>query len=515
MTTTYTVSGLEFLGNVQSNATAELTIVLDDSASSFSYNVLQFIPGEWPLVEINAPFVSISVDGATAGEGSPFSLDDIEVRVGFLNWSGGSTLVFEVSVPTVGGATTGWFPLAGPELPAFALSGFANLTSFLVSDIGNDLDALANLFTSATSPIGANQTISIDALQWDNVTNNPNGPVATVGSDTLDFTGEAEAQSIDGLGGNDTIIGGNGNDTLLGGFGFDSIDGGAGNDSIEGNNNADTLIGGSGNDTLIDDIGTDSLVGGIGNDRLLSGSGADRIDGGEGNDFIRAGSNFGSTVDGVNGGAGNDTIFGEGGFDLLIGGTGNDLIDGGAQADNIFGDAGEDTLLGGDGFDRLFGGTGNDSIEGQQGTDALFGSFGNDTLKGGDDRDRFFGGADNDLVFGDAGNDEVFGNGGFDTIDGGTGNDRLLGNFNADTFVFEDGHGNDTIADFEELNNFEKIDLSAIQGINSLADLNLASNSSGAAVQSGSSVVITTSAGNTIVLENVLLADLDGSDFIF
>ena len=116
---------------------------------------------------------------------------------------------------------------------------------------------------------------------------------------------------------------------------------------------------------------------------------------------------------------------------------------------------------------------------------------------------------------GGEGDDELLGNGGFDTLNGGLGDDRLLGNFNADTFVFEDGHGNDTIVDFDELNNFERIDLSAIADITGLADLNLASDTEGAAVQSGADVVITTSGGNTILLQNVLLADLDANDFIF
>ncbi|MCH2076149.1 MAG: hypothetical protein MK180_04560 [Rhodobacteraceae bacterium] len=330
-----------------------------------------------------------------------------------------------------------------------------------------------------------------------------------------DLKGSFGDDQITANGGNDTVDGEFGDDTILGGFGFDSLMGGGGNDSIEGNGNADTLVGGDGNDTLVDDAGTDSLVGGDGNDRLISGSGADRIEGGEGDDFIRAGSNFGSSVDGVNGGAGNDTIFGDAGFDLLLGGDGEDSIDGGGQADNIFGDAGNDTLLGGGGFDRLFGGVGDDLIEGQQGTDALFGSFGDDTLNGGTERDRFFGGADDDILNGEEGDDELLGNGGFDTLNGGEGDDRLLGNFNADVFVFEDGHGNDTIADFDEFNQFEKIDLSAVTTVNSLADLNLASDTEGAATQSVADVLITTSTGNTILVQNVLLADLDSNDFIF
>ncbi|MEM8576508.1 MAG: calcium-binding protein [Pseudomonadota bacterium] len=342
------------------------------------------------------------------------------------------------------------------------------------------------------------------------------------GNDTIE--GDDGDDDLDGGDGNDSINaglnndsvdGGTGNDTLNGEIGFDTLNGGAGNDVIDGGSGADSLSGDDGNDRILGGNGFDNLFGGAGNDTLLSGDVADRVFGGDGNDVIRGGSNVGITVDGLFGEAGDDTIYGDGGFDLLDGGDGDDLLFGGNQADNLFGRGGEDTLDGGNGFDRLFGGADNDLLFGQQGTDGLFGQQGNDTLSGGTESDRLFGGAGNDELEAGADDDVMFGGAGFDRIIGGAGNDTLEGNFNADTFVFSDGHGNDTVTDFAATNNFERIDLSGVSAITSLADLDLASATNGAATQVGADVLITTSASSQILLQNVSLADLDANDFIF
>ncbi|MGB3146956.1 MAG: Hint domain-containing protein [Paracoccaceae bacterium] len=82
-----------------------------------------------------------------------------------------------------------------------------------------------------------------------------------------------------------TVDGGGGNDTMVGGSGADSLTGGAGNDS---------LVGGSGDDTLAGGGGDDNLIGGMGNDSLSGGTGADSITGGTGDDTIDLGLNDGS-----------------------------------------------------------------------------------------------------------------------------------------------------------------------------------------------------------------------------
>ncbi|MDJ1008505.1 MAG: M10 family metallopeptidase C-terminal domain-containing protein [Paracoccaceae bacterium] len=343
-------------------------------------------------------------------------------------------------------------------------------------------------------------------------------------------------------GGNDTVEGnsasntlrlGAGDDAARGASGFDWIEGGAGADALWGGDQADNLFGEDGVDTLYGDAGNDRLFGGTGNDTLFGGAnddvawgeaGNDRIEGGEGDDRLYGGGGDdtvfggdgadelggGAQEDVLWGGAGGDTLYGDAGFDTLHGEAGDDTLWGGNQADNLFGGEGNDALHGEAGFDRLFGGGGDDEMFGGAGPDSLFGEAGNDTLVGGGDADRFFGGTGNDTLEGGDGADVMRGDAGFDRLVGGAGDDILSGNFNADTFVFADGCGNDTITDFEALNAFEKIDLSALTAIVDFADL-MANHIS----PSGADVVIDAGGGDSITCLDVALSDLDASDFIF
>ncbi|QIE46211.1 calcium-binding protein [Pseudohalocynthiibacter aestuariivivens] len=348
------------------------------------------------------------------------------------------------------------------------------------------------------------------------------------GADTADsFDGQAGHDDMRGEGGNDTLMGNGGNDRISGGFGedmlyggagqdtitgdagFDSIYGGDGGDFLNGGGQADLIYGDDGNDRILGEAGFDVLYGGAGSDTLLGGDTADRLYGGSGNDSLSGGVNVGLTVDGLFGEDGDDRLMGDGGFDFLDGGDGNDYLDGGRQADNLYGRSGDDTLLGGDGLDRLFGGAGNDVGDGGAGNDGLFGEQGNDTMSGGAGNDRFFGGTGDDVLSGGSGADSIYGGAGFDTITGGSGNDRMAGDFNADTFVFTDGHGTDRIDDFEALNDFERLDLSAISAITDLNDL-LSNHLS----QNGNDAVIDTG-GGWITLAGVSVDDLDGNDFAF
>ena len=342
--------------------------------------------------------------------------------------------------------------------------------------------------------------------------------------------------------GNDTVTGndadnhfrlGSGNDVAYGGAGFDLMEGGSGQDTLWGGAQADNIFGGGNNDTLYGENGNDRVWGDGGDDTIDLGSGDDvawggegadtiegrdgddRISGENGNDILRGGDGTdelrgGNQEDVIEGGNGDDMLYGDAGFDLLRGGQGNDQMWGGNQADNLFGDAGQDQMHGGNGFDRLFGGNDNDDLFGDAGTDSLFGQNGDDDLNGGTDEDRLFGGDGNDTLQGGADDDFLSGDAGFDTINGGSGNDTLQGAFNADTFVFEDGFGADTITDFEATNDFERIDFSLVSAIMDFADL-VANHMSSI----GLDVFIDAGAGNTVTLSNVDINDLDSFDFIF
>lgn len=346
-----------------------------------------------------------------------------------------------------------------------------------------------------------------DASEQTNGTDGNDNIFGNEGNDTI--VGEGGNDSLSGDIGEDLINGGSGDDLVFGGAGFDTIYGSNGSDTLLGGNNADSIYGGDQDDILIGGAGFDQLFGEDGNDSLWSGDTADRLYGGNGDDWLSGGINIGQAVDGLWGEAGNDTLFGNAGFDLLDGGDGNDVLDGGEQADNLYGRSGDDTVFGGGGLDRLFGGGGNDQLVGGSGNDGHFGESGNDTAWGGSGDDRFFGGGGNDILMGELDRDTLYGGAGFDTLVGGSGDDLLAGDFNADRFVFETDHGDDTILDFDATNVFELIDLSSLAGFETLENVLNASQ------QIGSDVLITTGADSSILLIGVQLSDLDAADFLF
>lgn len=138
--------------------------------------------------------------------------------------------------------------------------------------------------------------------------------------DSVDATATTDGVSIDAGGGADTIVGGTGGDTISGGDGSDYIEGGAGNDSLSTGLGNDTLLGGEGDDTLTNSDGDDSLDGGSGNDSIVATGGDDTL----------------------RGGAGDDTLFGGADNDLLIGGAGADSMDGGTGDDTYYGDGADE-----------------------------------------------------------------------------------------------------------------------------------------------------------------------------
>ena len=70
--------------------------------------------------------------------------------------------------------------------------------------------------------------------------------------------GDASANTLDGMNGNDQIYGAGGNDTLYGGADNDYLAGGAGDDVLVGGTGSDDLAGGAGNDVFHFGIGSDS-----------------------------------------------------------------------------------------------------------------------------------------------------------------------------------------------------------------------------------------------------------------
>ena len=359
------------------------------------------------------------------------------------------------------------------------------------------------------------------------------GPDTLVGTNDADIIeGGAGSDEIFGGAGDDTLRGGDGHDLLGGSSGNDSLIGGAGNDSLFGADGDDTLEGGDGDDLLGGAGGNDSLIGGAGNDQIFGAAGDDTLLGGDGDDMLggTGGNDLlfgGAGADQLWGAAGHDTLYGEQGNDTLGGASGDDLLFGGAGDDEIWGAAGNDTVFGGDGEDSIGlylgddsadGGAGNDEIWGAAGNDTLFGGAGNDTLgagngndslDGGTGHDELWGGAGLDTLIGGEGDDRLGGGEGADLLDGGTGNDHMFGGGGADVFIFADGHGNDTIGDFDPLDPVERIDLTGVTALGSLADV-----ISAATVQ-GAGLLIDTGGGDSLLLDLVAPGDLSADDFLF
>ncbi|SEA83603.1 Ca2+-binding protein, RTX toxin-related [Desulfuromusa kysingii] len=144
-----------------------------------------------------------------------------------------------------------------------------------------------------------NRQTQIETLLFDDATSLDKQAIMdaifTDGEDLVDLTAADQAQIINGLGGNDTLIASHHNDSIVAGDG---------DDLVEGKQGADSIFGGAGNDVLHGDDEPDYRYGSRGGNDSLSG------------------------------GAGDDILYGAGGDDTLAGNTGNDILMGGGDSDS-------------------------------------------------------------------------------------------------------------------------------------------------------------------------------------
>lgn len=278
---------------------------------------------------------------------------------------------------------------------------------------------------------------------------------------------------------------------MAGHEGSDELYGGAGHDALEGGSGADVLEGDSGDDEIYGDGGADVFV-------FKSGHGDDTIhDFTSGGDRIDLTAFFGiQDIDDLHITYGDDgttiDLTEHGGGTIFLDGVTRDGLD--AQ-DFIFHNG---WVYGTSGGDTITGNAGNDLYDGLGGEDFIYGRGGNDHLRGGAEDDALYGGADSDTLRGEAGDDE---------LDGGTGDDTLWGGPGQDKFVFQSGHGSDTIKDFTD--GEDLIDLTALTGITSFGDLTITADGNDAVIN------LASHGGGTIRLENFEVGDLDASDFDF
>ncbi|TFZ00701.1 heme peroxidase [Ramlibacter henchirensis] len=235
---------------------------------------------------------------------------------------------------------------------------------------GTTAGATVNLSTpTGTSTSGATGSDTLSGVE--NITGSSGGDTMTdgagsnvltggAGADTFIMTNDNARDTIDGLGGSNTVNYSANTTGLNVTLNAGAVVGGSGataatSDVITSINN---LTGGSGADTIIGNANGNVISGNGGNDTITGGAGADTLNGGDGADTL-------------NGLGGNDVLNGDAGNDTLLGGTGNDTLNGGGDNDNLQGQDGNDTLNGGAGTDTLTGGLGSDISTGGTGIDTF------------------------------------------------------------------------------------------------------------------------------------------------
>jgi len=240
-------------------------------------------------------------------------------------------------------------------------------------------------------------------------------------------------------------------DTINGLNGDDSLNGLGGNDIIDGGAGRDVLVGGAGIDWVRYDSATGAVTVSLAatGAQNTQGAGIDTLSGFEnmfGSEFsdILAGDDAANAIDGR---SGNDVIDGGSGNDELTGGNGDDVLRGGTYNDLLNGNGGDDVLEGGNHTDRLDGGDGNDSASYATAAARVFVSLGitgaQSTSGGGTDTlaniENLIGSAFDDRLTGAANANSLTGGGGFDTLSGLGGNDMLSGGDGDDVLIGGDG----------------------------------------------------------------------------
>lgn len=232
-----------------------------------------------------------------------------------------------------------------------------------------------------------------------------------------------------------------------------------GTDHINGTGNADanSLTGNAGNNTLDGGAGADAMAGGAGDDYYFVDDAGDTVTEGAsaGTDTVSSSVSFtlgtnvenltltgGSAIDGT-GNTSDNVIIGNGAVNTLTGNNGNDTLDGGAGADSMSGGAGNDTYYVDDAGDTLSEVSGTDTVFSSVSWTLATG-FEHLTLTGSGNIDATGNTAANTLI-GNSGNNSLDGSSGADNMQGGAGDDVYVVDNASDTIVENESEGTDTV----------------------------------------------------------------------
>ena len=330
------------------------------------------------------------------------------------------------------------------------------------------------------------------------------------GTDTADYTSASGfiTVTLNGAGAGTVAVNGGSTDTVSN---IENIIATANDDIFIGDGLNNVFFGGAGNDTFDGRGGDDTLDGGADNDLFLASDGADTIDGGTGIDTIDysglGGIAFIST-----------TLSGSANATITVAGGTNDTV---RNVENIIGTDGNDTITGDSQNNELTGGLGDDVLAGRGGTDILSGGGGTDTadysaaLAGvvadlslgtvsndGDGGSDTLSGIEN--LTGSANNDDLTGDANANTLDGGAGNDTLRASAGAD--ILDGGTGTDVV-DYSGLVGATSISVTLNSAVNATVTVNGGTNDTVRNIED----VIGTS-GNDILIGDVQDNTLDGRD---
>ncbi|KXU39395.1 hypothetical protein AXE65_08805 [Ventosimonas gracilis] len=315
---------------------------------------------------------------------------------------------------------------------------------------GKDEVRVKNVFSSTSSGATAGENYNLERIEF------ADGTVWTwqqIAERGIISQANNEGETLDGWNGNDIIQGGEGDDILDASNGSNIVYGGAGNDTIKtGNYSFDNiLVGGKGNDTLYGSYYSDTYLFNLGDgkDTIIESynySGAE--------DTLR----FGKDIKSADIGTYRD------GKDLLFKHkNGEDEV----RVKNVFSSIYSNATASehynleriefADGTVWTWQQIAERGITSQANNkgETLHGWNGNDSMQGGKGDDILDAGNGSNTVYGGDGNDTIkTGNYSFDNIlAGGKGNDWLYGCYNADTYIFNSGDGQDIIVEAYGYNN--------------------------------------------------------------